>query len=310
MLSSLFFTELIECSDTPPPPVHAAHGAGVPGVDDGEALGGSDVGGGAPRHSPHANAQPPQPHARALRRLDPRVFIAHVAHCRRPSSFASPSKWKARRTSRSSGAFALFAARNRRRHSPTTLVRETLALSAWRTVRCSQLCAAPRSVRIASSASHHACQPRRKQLPRHSFTAWCSRRTSVRCAATPSCHVEKARRRENGPVFRLATNAGAAARDASLSGCRRVRGRALALALAIVATLRARSLSTPRGSWPANGAQHVSETTRNCATQPRNTRWPMSSASQPRNAATAAAAAPPPPAKSGTAPRPIRRAGV
>ena len=132
-------------------------------------------------------------------------------------------------------------------------MRETLALSAWRTVRCSQLCAAPRSVRIASSASHHACQPRRKQLPRHSFTAWCSRRTSVRCAATPSCHVEKARRRENGPVFRLATNAGAAARDASRSGCRRVRGRALALALAIVATLRARSLSTPRGSWPANG---------------------------------------------------------
>ena len=47
MLSSLFFTELIECLDTPPPPVHAAHGAGVPGVDDGEALGGSDVGGGA-----------------------------------------------------------------------------------------------------------------------------------------------------------------------------------------------------------------------------------------------------------------------
>ena len=26
MLSSLFFTELIECSDTPPPPVHAADG--------------------------------------------------------------------------------------------------------------------------------------------------------------------------------------------------------------------------------------------------------------------------------------------
>ena len=27
MLSSLVFTELIECPDTPPPPVHAAHGA-------------------------------------------------------------------------------------------------------------------------------------------------------------------------------------------------------------------------------------------------------------------------------------------
>ena len=64
------------------------------------------------------------------------------------------------------------------------------------------------------------------------------------------------------------------------------------------------------GNWPANGRATCHRDHAQPRTQPRNTRWPMSSATPPRNTATAAAAAAAAPDKSGTAPRPIRRAGV